>query len=191
MIKKAFMDEVYHSSRYKPFHFYEDYKKILALFSGPVTHQYYSIELEGKHKSCNALYPILPLQEHQLQLCSWEGKAEKSVITLPAFREALVQAFYRWVEYFIKLSVDHFNKRESEKITLIQHPIINLSIGDLVSQLAQCRALIFYTRSYGIAIEKIIKLLCDLHKLTGGRSFLKGNIIDMLALITVFKKVYF
>jgi hypothetical protein len=198
-----FMDIVYNTEEYIPFQFTLDYKKICNMFNEiPVIYNNYSVSIITPLNSSQAReYGNALLSRHQLSVLKWNNKVKTPPHCIHNFRIALLRSFLEWEQKYISMVNNHFKDRLSENRTLTNHNSVKIQIGKIVTDIVYANELINYSeglendvlcKDYLLLVSnKIHEVALELHKVSGGRAFLQQNIIEMLCLFVIFKKIYF
>lgn len=195
---KEFMKTVYSSTKYLPFEFLLNYSGIIDKWNGmPVICNGYSIFCKS-HEYNNFYKKFLLsthetpiLSKHHLCVAKWNDASFTSNEVIDLFRTDLLKNMLLWMKCYVSMLSDHFKSRSSENRSLNNHNSIRIQLGFLISQISHTEEMIKVPLLFQVSSDSIIKIGMDLHKTAGGRSFLKGNISEMICLFEIIKKIYF
>ena len=207
-MKIDFMKTVYDTQEYMPFRFSADYKKICDQFDNiPVINNNYSIAIKDdyyrkfQNESIQSLHESPLLTRHQLCVIRWKSQIETTTAVISNFKNVILKIFLSWEEKYISMITDHFKERASEGRMLNNHNSIKIQTGKIVSKLLYANQIVKHSTLltdnnlipdfHILASEKIKEIAIDLHKTSGGRAFVQENVVEMLCLFEIFRKIYF
>lgn len=97
------------------------------------------------------------------------------------------------IEKIVHYIYEHLEKRESEGIFLVQHEAIQMTFAGVVSQLEAAKISLKVNCDIfelNLVTHYLMKAVHQLAELGGGRSLLRGNAIELLFHLKLFKSVY-
>jgi len=191
-MQKDFMEAVYFSEHYLPFRCASDFAELYQQIENkPVYCQGYailpdSITLLSEYKKYKT-----PLLTNQKLYIARHSYSDYSSENLEKFQFLLVKKFILWPEKYLLMLIDHFKNRLSEGRYLTNHNSIKIQLGEILSHLSLVSEAIKLTNHFSMVATEVKTIILKLHKLAGGRSFLKENIVEMLCVFEIVRKIYF
>lgn len=116
------------------------------------------------------------------------------------FKNIIIDIELYWVSEFLKIIHSHLKTRRSNKSNLITHDAIQIMLGDVVIHIKFAEQYRNYTNEFSrdyvhdYQLSAVKELKCAtqfLARLHGGRSFLSGNVIEMMMIFEYFRNIYF
>ncbi len=144
------------------------------------------------------------LNKHQLVMGSYEGaghflSSDKAYSTaLKAFKNIIIEIELYWVMAFSKIIQEHLKNRKFEKSVLI-NKAVQVMIDDVMNHIKSAEQYYQEARlnnntlfDYQLSAIKELRMAMQLlAKLHGGKSFLSGNVIEMMMIFEYFRDIYF
>jgi len=162
-------------------------------------HCYVILKSKAKFISCNLL------EKHNLAIGYIENVSNSifssahSLANLNQFKNKIIDLQLNWSKEFLSDVYIHLKNRRSENQMLINKEIIQAMLGDVMIHIKsasqhrkQANHLNKSTEEdQSLAITEIKRANHILAKLHGGRSFLSGNVIEMMMIFEYFRNIYF
>lgn len=146
------------------------------------------------------------LNRHGLVMGSYENifdlvEEKKEYLTyLIDLKNTIIDIELYWVVEFLKIVYEHLKNRKSAKTNLINNDAIQIMLGDVVVHTKLAEQYRNFTRDFHteninnyqlLAIKELRLATHLLAKLNGGRSFLVGNVVEMMMIFEYFRDIYF
>lgn len=131
------------------------------------------------------------ISKNGLYICKLLQKSVEKIIDFheEKFLLSLFEEESKWIATFLDYIFDHLSHRESENKKLINHEIIKILIGEIITYLEAINIAIKNKNMDYIAND--IRSACDgLAKLAGGRAFLSKNVIEMMWTFEIINQIY-
>jgi hypothetical protein len=116
------------------------------------------------------------------------------------FKNKALDAQLYWTTEFLNSIYSHLKNRQSAKNALINKEIIQAMLADALLHIESAKRHREYTEKTGeydladnqlLAIKELKAANQILAKLYGGRSFLAGNVVEMIMIFEYFRDIYF
>lgn len=163
-------------------------------------HSYLVAKSECKFISCDLL------EKHHIAIGYIENKPThifantQNIAYLNLFKNKIIDLQIKWSREFLNEAYVHLKNRRSENQMLINKEIIQTMLADVMIHIKSAAVHRQHTNTLtlasieedqSLAIMEIKKANHLLAKLYGGRSFLTGNVVEMIMVFEYFRNIYF
>lgn len=196
--------EVYNDEQFLPFNFEKNLHKIYRSISPKNTIIYgakrYFAMPSALQNQIGYQYDFIPIEQefinnHGITLGIIKQNDSLAMVSTSQFISALITEECIWIRHFLQVITTHLHNREVEGSSLTNFTNVRILIGKTVQLLEEINSLEnginILENSYLEYIQETISNACNyLAKLSGGRAFLKQNVIEMLCTFEVINLIY-
>ncbi len=140
---------------------------------------------------------VIGSHSNSFELISHE---KEYIYCLNEFRNLIIDVDFFWAIELLKTVQDFLKNRRSAKSDLLYKEIIQVMLGDVVMHMKSAEKYRDFSDELWredvsdyqfMAMQELQKSVLILAKLHGGRSFLTGNVLEMMMVFEYFYDVYF